>query len=122
MLIVDDSADIREMWRVWLSFWGFSVDEARNGYEAVEKARRFTPDLILLDLWMPVIDGIEAMHQLKADGRTAAIPILALSAQSHCPDASTAIAAGAQALLQKPCDPDQLLTHIRHALSKGPSA
>lgn len=118
MLVVDDSSDIRELWRLWLTFWGFSVDEARNGHDAIQKAIQFQPDLILMDLWMPVIDGIEATRQLKADSRTAHVPVLALSAQAHAPDSSTALAAGADAFLSKPCDPDQLLDHIRVAMRR----
>src|SRR4026208_690358 len=70
VLVVDDSADIRELWRLWLTFWGFSVHEARNGYDAIPNAAEVQPDLILMDLWMPVVDGVEAMRRLKADSRT----------------------------------------------------
>jgi CheY-like chemotaxis protein len=70
VLVVDDSADIRELWRLWLTFWGFSVHEARNGYDAIQKATELQPDLILMDLWMPVVDGVEAMRRQKADSRT----------------------------------------------------
>ena len=118
LLIVDDSADIRELWRLWLTFWGFSVDEACNGHDAIRKATEFQPDLILMDLWMPVVDGIEAMRRLKADSRTSHVPVLAVSAQTHAPDSSTALAAGADAVLIKPCDPDQLLDHIRLAMGR----
>jgi CheY-like chemotaxis protein len=118
VLVVDDSADIRELWRLWLTFWGFSVGEARNGYEAVQKATQDQPDLILMDLWMPVVDGIEATRQLKADSRTSHVPVLAVSAQTHAPDSSTALAAGADAFLVKPCDPDRLLDHIRLAMGR----
>jgi CheY-like chemotaxis protein len=118
VLLVDDSDDIREMWRLWLTFWGFSVEEARDGQQAVQKALSHTPDLILMDLWMPVAGGLEAITRLKADSRTANVPLLALSAQTSLPDADTVVAAGADALLLKPCDPDVLLDHIRAAMGK----
>jgi CheY-like chemotaxis protein len=118
VLVVDDSADIRELWRLWLTFWGFSVGEARNGYEAVQKATQDQPDLILMDLWMPVVNGIEAMRQLKTDSRTSHVPVLALSAQTYAPDSSAALDAGADAFLAKPCDPDRLLDHIRLAMGR----
>jgi CheY-like chemotaxis protein len=118
VLVVDDSADIRELWRLWLTFWGFTVDEARNGQEAVQKATEFRPDLILMDLWMPMVDGIEAMRRLRADSRTADVPVLAVSAQNDAPDSDNAIAAGASAFLTKPCDPDRLLDHIRVAMGR----
>ena len=106
VLIVDDSADIRELWRLWLTFWGFTVEEARNGCEAVEKAQRNMPDLILMDLWMPVLDGFEAIKRLKSDFATAQVPVLALSAQVECPSPATVRAAGAETFISKPCDPD----------------
>lgn len=113
MLLVDDSADIREMWRMWLTFWGFNVEEAANGAEAVLKARQERPDLILMDLWMPVLDGLQATQQIKADPRMASVPILAVSAQVYSPAAEDALAAGCDTFLAKPVDPDQLLEQIR---------
>ncbi len=118
ILIADDSADIRELWRLWLTFWGFTVEEARNGCEAVEKAQRNTPDLILMDLWMPVLDGLEAIKRLKSDFATAQVPVLALSAQVECPSPATVRAAGAETFISKPCDPDVLLEHIRAAMAR----
>jgi len=118
VLIVDDSPDIRELWRLWLTFWGFAVEEARNGSEALEKATAATPDLVLMDLWMPVLDGMEALKRLKSDTRTARVPVLALSAQSDAPDPSAVVRAGADAFVAKPCDPDLLLEHIRSAMRR----
>lgn len=118
VLIVDDSADIRELWRLWLTFWGFMVEEARNGWEAVEKAKRETPDLILMDLWMPVVDGLEAIKRLKNDVTTAQVPILALSAQVERPTPAMVRAVGAESFISKPCDPDVLLEHIRAAMAR----
>ena len=119
MLIVDDSPDIRELWRLWLTFWGFSVEEAGNGHDAMRKATEFPPDLILMDLWMPVVGGIEAMQRLKADRRTKDVPVLVVSAETDAPDSSTALAAGADAVLAKPCDPDRLLDHVRLAMGRA---
>ena len=120
MLLVDDSDEIRELWRLWLTFWGFTVDEARNGHEALQKAQISAPVLILMDLWMPGIDGVEATKRLKADVRTAHVPVLAISAQSRSPTAATAIAAGAEAFVSKSCDPELLLQQIRLALNPLP--
>ena len=119
MLIVDDSPDIRELWKLWLTFWGFTVEEARNGHEAVEKAAAIEPDLVLMDLWLPVVDGLEAMKRIKADSRTENIPVLALSAQMAAPDPAAVSSAGAEAFILKPCDPDVLLEHIRAALRRS---
>jgi CheY-like chemotaxis protein len=118
VLIADDSADIREMWRIWLTCWGFTVDEASNGAEAVKKARLHPPDLVLMDLWMPVLDGLEATRALKEDPATASIPVLALSAQRSLPAAAEAVAAGCEMFLSKPLDPDELLENIRSSLAR----
>lgn len=122
VLIVDDAADIRELWRLWLTLWGFAVEEASNGYEAIGKALAFKPDLILMDLWMPVMGGVETMRHLKGDSRTAHVPVLALSAQSTAPDPAAVTAAGAAAFISKPCDPDILLDHIRAAMGRSRNA
>ena len=118
VLIVDDVAEIRELWRLWLTFWGFAVQEARNGAEAVQMALANPPDLVLMDLWMPVLDGMEAMKQLKDDARTADVPVVALSAQAVTPSPDDVVDAGAITFVQKPCDPDELLSHIRMALTR----
>jgi CheY-like chemotaxis protein len=76
------------------------------------------PALVLMDLWMPGMDGLTATQHLKADTRTVGVPVLALSAQSLAPDPTQATAAGAAAFLAKPCDPDVLLSRIRDALSR----
>ena len=115
---MDDVAEIRELWRLWLTFWGFSVQEARNGAEAVEKAVASPPDLVLMDLWMPVLDGLQAMKQLRGDARTAHVPVVALSAQGVIPNAEAAAEAGATMFIQKPCEPDELLRHIRTAFGR----
>jgi two-component system cell cycle response regulator DivK len=120
VLVVDDSAEIRELWRLCLNFWGFAVQEAANGEEAVQKARLSPPDLILMDLSMPVLDGVQATRQLKEDPSTAHVPVVALSAQTTEPGAEEVTNAGAEAFVQKPCDPEELLQHIRSALTRMP--
>ena len=118
VLIVDDSADIRGLWRLWLTFWGFAVEEAQNGSEALQKAQANPPDLILMDLWMPVLDGLEATTRLKSLPTTAHVPGLALSAQLERPNAAEALAAGAEAFIPKPCDADTLVEHIRAVMGR----
>jgi two-component system cell cycle response regulator DivK len=118
VLVVDDSPDIRELWKTWLTIWGFSVEEARNGAEALQKAVAHPPDLVLMDLWMPVMDGLTATKRLKADPRTFGVPVLALTAQSGSPNPAQMAAAGAAAFITKPCDPDVLLNRIRGALGQ----
>jgi two-component system cell cycle response regulator DivK len=112
-MVVDDSPDLRELWKIWLTVWGFEVEEAGNGREAVAKAIAHPPALILMDLWMPVLDGLEAMRQIKAESQTARVPLLAISAQTGHPNAALVAAAGADAFLAKPCEPEELLQQIR---------
>jgi CheY-like chemotaxis protein len=106
------------MWRLWLNCWGFLVDEAANGAEAVQKARLNLPDLVLMDLWMPVLDGLQATRELKEDPATASIPVLALSAQRTMPAAAQVKEAGGEMLLPKPLDPDELLDKIRESFAR----
>jgi two-component system KDP operon response regulator KdpE len=112
VLVVDDTADLRELWRLWLTGWGFTVEEARDGAEAVQKARSRPPDLILMDLAMPVLNGREAMRLLASDPATARVPVLAMTAQTSIattPDEG-------QRFIPKPADSDHLLEQIRAAL------
>jgi CheY-like chemotaxis protein len=118
VLVVDDVAEIRELWRLWLTFWGFSVQEARNGAEAVQKAMAAPPDLVLMALWMPVLDGLQAMRQLTEDTRTAHLPLVAHTAQTVVPSVDSVSDAAATAVVPKPTDPDEVLRHIRAAFSR----
>jgi CheY-like chemotaxis protein len=117
ILVVDDSSDVRELWTMWLQFWGFAVEQAANGLEAVKKARTFQPHLVLMDLWMPIVDGLKATETLKADPHMKDIPVLALSADTFSPLCDRAIQAGADRFLAKPVSPDALLDAIRDSLS-----
>jgi DNA-binding response OmpR family regulator len=118
VLIVDDSPDMRELWRLWLTFWGFHVEEARNGAEGVQKTRTFRPHVVLMDLWMPVLDGFRAIRLLKADATTADVRVLALSADGYPPAPEHALEAGADVFLEKPVDPNRLLDEIRLAFRR----
>jgi CheY-like chemotaxis protein len=118
VLVVDDSDDIRDLWCAWLTLWGFQVEEAANGHQAVEKARAGQPDLVLMDMWMPVLDGIDATALIKADTATAHVPVLALSAHVFPPAPERALAAGCETFLPKPVDPEVLLEEIRQALRR----
>ena len=83
ILVVDDYQDAREMYAEYLQFSGFRVAEARNGNEAVEQAFALKPDLILMDLSLPGMDGWEATRRLKADETTRHIPIVALTGHAR---------------------------------------
>jgi|SRR5687767_15131553 two-component system KDP operon response regulator KdpE len=118
VLIVDDTDDLRRQWKLWLTGWGFAVEEARNGAEAVAKARSRPPDLILMDLAMPVLDGREAMRLLASDRATAHVPVLAMTA--HTCDLTDADER--KRFTSKPADAEHLLEQIRTTLRKRPRA
>jgi CheY-like chemotaxis protein len=102
---------------MWLQFWGFAVEQAGNGLDAVKKARTFQPHLVLMDLWMPVVDGLAATETMKADPHMKDVPVLALSADTFSPARERALRAGADRFLPKPVTPDVLLEAIRESLS-----
>lgn len=116
ILLVDDSPDIREVWRLWLTLWGFSVEEAGDGAEALRKARAHPPDLILMDICLPIVDGLDATRALKSDVLTATVPVIALSA-THPGLTSAVFDAGCCCYLPKPLEPDALLVALRTAFA-----
>ena len=116
VLIVDDFDDNREMFTEFLSFSGYRVAQAATGKEAIERAFSLLPDLILMDLSLPELDGLEATRCLKSDERTKRIPVLALTGHVVAAHSRDARAAGCAAFLTKPCLRVVLLTEIRRAL------
>jgi CheY-like chemotaxis protein len=117
VLVVDDFQDNREMYAEFLLYSGFRVIEARNGQEAIEQAFAKQPDVIIMDLSLPVMDGWEATRRLKADGRTKSIPVIALTGHALHGHSKGAFDAGCDAFVAKPCLPDQLVVEIRKMLA-----
>jgi two-component system, cell cycle response regulator DivK len=117
VLVVDDFQDNREMYAEYLAFSGFRVIQAANGKEALDQAFANRPDIIIMDLSLPVMDGWEATRRLKADQRTNAIPVVALTGHAMQGHSKGAIEAGCDAFVAKPCLPDQLVAEIRKMLS-----
>jgi two-component system cell cycle response regulator DivK len=102
ILIVDDKATSRELLRTVLERQGYAVSEAADGKEALEKTRAEMPDLILLDLQMPVRNGYEVLGELRQDAAYATLPIIALTASAMQGDREKALAAGFTGYLAKP--------------------
>jgi CheY-like chemotaxis protein len=119
VLLVDDYPDAREMYTEYLEFSGFDVVEASNGMEALQRAADTAPDIILMDLSLPVMDGWEATRRLKADHRTAGIPVVALTGHALAGISEGAKNAGCDAFVTKPCLPEDLVREIRKILD-GP--
>ena len=117
ILVVDDYQDAREMYAEYLQFSGFRVAEARHGNEAVEQAFALKPDLILMDLSLPGMDGWEATRRLKADDSTRHIPIVALTGHALAGASEGAKRAGCDSFVTKPCLPDDLVVEVRRMLN-----
>lgn len=116
VLIVDDFDDNRQMYAEFLSSCGFRVIEAADGAEAISKARDAVPDLVIMDLSLPVVDGWEATRRLKGDPRTRHIPVVALSGHALDCHSDNAREAGCDWFLAKPCLPDTLLATVESML------
>ena len=116
VLLVDDYPDAREMYAEYLEFSGFEIVQAGNGVEAIERAIDSHPDVILMDLSLPVMDGWEATRRLKADERTNAIPVLAVTGHALSGVSNDAKKAGCDGFITKPCLPEDLVTEIRKVL------
>jgi two-component system, cell cycle response regulator DivK len=117
ILIVEDQAELRQLYAQQLSHCGFDVIEAADGAEAVAHTTSQTPDVVLMDLSLPVMDGWEATRLLKADQRTAHIPVVALTAHDGSGELQRATQAGCDWFVPKPCPPDALITEVRRVLS-----
>jgi CheY-like chemotaxis protein len=118
VLVVEDYQDAREMYAAYLQFSGFDVAEASNGVEAVEKTTELLPDIVLMDLALPRMDGWEATRRLKADPRTRHIPVVALTGHALAGHADGARDAGCDSFVTKPCLPDALVAEIRRLLDR----
>jgi DNA-binding response OmpR family regulator len=109
VLLVEDEADIRELIRYSLVQGGFQVEEACDGAEALEKLQTFAPDLIVLDLMLPGMLGLEVCQRLRARTDTAHLPILVVSAKSNASDKALGLELGADDYVTKPFSPRDLL-------------
>jgi CheY-like chemotaxis protein len=113
VLIIDDEEDVRLVARMSLSVAGFTVLEADGGRPGVELARERRPTAILLDIMMPQMDGIATLQALKADERTASIPVIFLTAKNLGADADRYRALGAVAIVNKPFQPRALAEQLK---------
>ena len=118
VLVVDDFDDNRSMYAVYLTYSGYDVLEAADGREAVEMASVKMPDVIVMDLTLPVMDGWEATRRLKADERTRHIPIIVLTGHAIAGQARDARDAGCDAFLAKPCLPEMLVEKVQELLQR----
>jgi CheY-like chemotaxis protein len=114
VLLVEDDRDTREMYSEYLSCSGMTVTEASTGRRALESVARCCPDVVVTDIAMPEMDGVELSRRLRAHEQTRHVPIIAVSGQVS----PRVHEAGADVVLEKPCEPDKLL-HVIEDVLKG---
>jgi CheY-like chemotaxis protein len=119
VLLVEDNEDNRIVYSTILRHFGYTVTEALNGEEGIVKARTEKPDLILMDISIPVIDGWEATQVLKHDPTTKDIPIIALTAHALASDREKAMEVGCDGYLAKPCEPRAVVAEVQRFLGKA---
>ncbi len=117
ILLVDDYQDSLDMYEAFLTLSGFRVIKATNGAQALRLASEAVPDLILMDLSLPGIDGFEVTRRLKEDDDTRAIPVVALTASALPLDPALLAQQGFESLLRKPCPPDVLAEEVSRHLA-----
>ncbi len=118
ILVVDDEEDLLELIRYNLSKEGYRVDCAASGEQAIQEARTTVPDLIVLDLLLPNVDGLDVCKHLKSDPKTQHVPIVMLTAKSEEADVVTGLELGADDYITKPFSPRVLLARIRNVLRR----
>jgi two-component system cell cycle response regulator len=116
VLVVDDEEKNRRLLRDILSSKGYQVTEAVDGEETLRRAREQEPDVILLDVMMPKLDGYDVCRELKADSVTAATPILLVTALKERADRLKGLEAGANDFISKPIDTEEVSLRVRNAL------
>ncbi len=119
ILVVEDEKNILQIVEYNLGKEGYQIVVARDGAEALEKARRDLPDLILLDLMLPKVDGLEVCRQLKREGRTAQIPIIMLTAKTQEADRVVGLELGADDYVGKPFSPRELTARVKAVLRRA---
>ncbi|NQU44128.1 response regulator [bacterium] len=116
ILVADDEEDIKIVLKMYLETVGYDVITAYDGLDTMERVKEEKPDLVLLDIMMPVIDGIEVLRQMKADEETRHIPVVMLTAASRSEMLAKAMKAGAVDYIAKPFEPEQVQEAIDKAL------
>ena len=120
VLLVDDDPVILKLLQVNFEMEGYTVLTANDGVEGLEKARAERPDVVILDIMMPRMDGLEVTRELKGDDSTKEMPILLLSAKAQASDIQLGREVGADDYLTKPFDPLELLERVSEILKSRP--
>lgn len=118
IVVADDETDVRELIAYRLGRSGYAVQEAADGAEALRLALADPPDLLVLDVMMPKLDGYELTRRLRADPATRQVPVILLTARAQEADVSQGFAVGADDYLRKPFNPDELVARVRAVLGR----
>ena len=118
VLIVEDNEDNRIVYSTILRHHGFRVSEALDGEEGIAKARLELPDIILMDISIPLIDGWEVTQMLKREAATSGIPVIALTAHAMPGDRERALQVGCDGYLAKPCEPRAVLAEVNRLIDR----
>lgn len=118
ILVADDEVDVRELVTYRLTRSGYGVVEAADGEQALQLAEERLPDLAVLDVMMPKLDGYEVTSKMRADQRLERIPVILLTARAQEADVSRGFEVGADDYLRKPFNPDELVARVRAVLGR----
>lgn len=118
ILIIDDHSGNSELCQVYLEIEGFLVHVAANGKEGLERTRQICPDIVLLDVMMPVMDGFQMLKALKSDPATSNIPVLVHSADNESATAVKALQMGASDFLKKPFHVDEMVVRVKKLMEE----
>ena len=119
VLVIDDDPVIVQLLRVNFEIEGFEVVSAADGREGFEKAKSARPDLVLSDIMMPRMDGLELVAQLKAHAATRSLPVILLSAKAQNAEVQQGLDAGADDYVTKPFDPLELIDRVNAVLARA---
>ncbi len=114
ILVVEDNEKNMKLFRDVLAAVGYRTLEATTGRDAIDLATEHTPDLVLMDIQLPDLDGVQALQRLRADARTETIPVVALTAQAMRGDRERFLAAGFDGYVSKPVNVRDLIETVRH--------
>lgn len=117
ILVVDDTESIRQLIRINFEIEGFEVLSASDGIEGLKRARTDRPDLVLSDIMMPRLDGLQLLSELRADPATASLPVVLLSAKAQNAEVEQGLALGASDYVTKPFDPLELIDRVNAVLA-----
>ncbi|MCC7013872.1 MAG: response regulator [Planctomycetes bacterium] len=120
IVVIEDEADILEVLNYNLKREGYTVVASRNGEDGLDKVRRENPDLVLLDLMLPGLDGIEVCKRLQADPVTSNVPVIMVTAKGEESDVVLGLQLGADDYVTKPFSPKELLARVKAVLRRGP--